>query len=143
MGTSERLRFGVVLLVMTCAGRASAREEYTREFRKTVPLASGRTFRIDHSLGNITIRTQVKNEVEIHAIIRCSADTAADARSHAEEVRIRVDEGGSGVAVRTEYPEHDRGGGFWNWLENRNISFSADYDIVVPETAPVEARSFF
>lgn len=130
-------------MAMACSGPASAREEYTREFRKTIPLASGRTFRIDHSLGNITIRTQGKNEIEIRAIIRCSADTAADARSHADEVGISVDQGGGAVAVRTEYPEHDRGGGLWNWLGNRNVSFSADYDIVVPETAPVEVQNRF
>jgi DUF4097 and DUF4098 domain-containing protein YvlB len=144
MRTNKRLRgFSVALLMaMACAETASAREEYTREFRKTVTLASGRTFRIDHSLGNITVRAQAKNEVEIRAIIRCSADTAAEARSRADEVRIRVDEGG-GVTVRTEYPEHNHGGGFWNWLENRNVSFSADYDIVVPETAPVEVGNRF
>jgi hypothetical protein len=62
MGTTERRnRFGMLMLaVIACAGPAAAREEYTREFRKTVPLASGGTFRIDHSLGNITIRTQAK-----------------------------------------------------------------------------------
>jgi DUF4097 and DUF4098 domain-containing protein YvlB len=144
MGTSERLTFGVALLAVTaCVGPAGAREEYTREFRKTVPLASGGTFRIDHSLGNITIRAQAKNDIEIRAIIRCSADTTADARSYADQVQIRVDEGGGAIAVRTVYPEYNRGGGFWNWFWNRNISFGADYDIVVPETAPVEVHNRF
>jgi DUF4097 and DUF4098 domain-containing protein YvlB len=145
MATRERLiTFGVVLLtVIADAGSAAAREEYTREFRKTVPLASGGTFRIDHSRGSITIRTQPIKEIEIRAIIRCSADTSDDARTYADQVRIRVDEGSGKVAVRTEYPEFNRGGWFWNWLSNMNISFGADYDIVVPETSPVEVHNRF
>ena len=113
-------------------GPAFAREEYRRDFRKALPLPSGRALRIENSNGRVTVRTQPKAEVEIVAAIRCSADTAAEARSFAEQTQIVVSDAG-GVSVRTQYPTR-------NW---RNISFSVDYDILMPETAPLDLRNRF
>ena len=126
-----------VLLICCCAFAAFGREEYTRDFRKTVPLSGGRTFRIEHSLGNITIRTQSKNEVDIAATIRCSADNGQDARDCADRIQIHVDEAGGGVAVRTEYPQNG------SYFGHRNMGYSVNYDITMPESAPLELRNSF
>src|SRR2546430_2297189 len=93
------------LLMLGCAMCAFAREESSRDFRKSVALPSGRNLRIEHSLGSITVRTQPKNEVDIQATIKCSAETADLARTCADEIKITVQESGTGVLVRTEYPE--------------------------------------
>jgi hypothetical protein len=123
-------------LILICCGAmvASAREEYRRDFQKTVPLAAGRTFRIENSMGNINIHTQPKAEVEIRATIRCTADTAAEAKSYCDRTQIGVQESAAGVSVRTEYPS---GGG------PRHGGFSVDYDVTMPETAPLNARNRF
>src|SRR5215467_3393502 len=110
-----------LILICSCAFTLSAREEYKRDFRKTAPLTAGRTFRIESQLGRISIRTHARNEVAIQATVRCSADTADEARNCAEQmIKIAVDESASGVSVRTEYP---------NRTFNRHTSYSVDYDI--------------
>jgi DUF4097 and DUF4098 domain-containing protein YvlB len=120
-----------------CVMTALARDEYTRDFRKSVPLPGGRSFRIEHSLGSITIRTQAKNEVEIQAAIRCQAENAGEARACADEIQIKVEESGSGVLVRTEYPRSNIFSG------RRNLGYSVNYDITIPQTAPLEVRNRF
>ena len=122
-----------VLLLCCCAITATGREETQRDFRKTIALASGKTFRIENSNGNVTIHTQNKAEVDIRATIHCSANTASEARSFCEQVQIVVDEG-SGVSVHTQYPSN------WN---SRNLSYGVHYDITMPETAPLELRNRF
>src|SRR6266404_5384113 len=122
-----------VLLICCCAITASAREEVQREFCKTVALTSGRSVHIENSNGNVTIRTQSKGEVDVHATIRCSASTASEARSFCEQIQIVVDQG-SGVAVHTQYPSN------WN---SRNLSYGVHYDVTIPETAPLELRNRF
>src|SRR5262249_32199177 len=62
--------------------------------------------------------------------IRCSASTAAEARSFCDQIQIVVDSGGS---VRTQYPSHN----------SRNLSFGVDYEVLVPETSPLEVRNRF
>jgi hypothetical protein len=114
-----------------------AREEVTRDFQKSVALSGGRSLRIEHSQGNITIHTQAKGEVEIRASIKCSADRAADARNWCGQIKILVEESSSGVWVRTEYPHSD----FFNG--RRGLSYSLSYDITMPETAPLEVRNRF
>lgn len=132
--TQKRLVIGC-LLILCCAVPALAREEYKRDFQKTAALPAGRFFRIESQSGRISIRTQAKAEATILAVVRCQADTANEARTCAEQtVQIRVDESAAGVAVRTEYPNH----GF-----NRRLSYNVDYDIVMPETAPLDVRHRF
>jgi hypothetical protein len=113
----------------------SAREEYKRDFQKTAALPAGRTLRVDHSLGSVNVRTQAKNEVAVQAAIRCSAETAERAHRFCDQIQIRVEESGSGVTIRTEYPRN----GDWP----RNMSYSANLEIQMPETAPLELRNRF
>ena len=121
-----------LVLILGCSLTAAAREEYRRDFQKTVPLAAGKTFRIDHKLGGITIRTQPGAQASIHALIRTSAGSAETARRLAESIQISVDSSASGVSVRTTYPSN------WN-----NVSYGVDYDITVPDTAPLDIRNRF
>ena len=108
------------------------REEYRRDFRKSAALPSGRTFRIESQFGRISVHAQPKNEVAIQATIRCSADTAAEARHCAEQIQIAVEENSSGVSVRTDYPRE---------TGRRNLSYAVDYDIAMPDTAPLDLRN--
>jgi DUF4097 and DUF4098 domain-containing protein YvlB len=121
-----------IILILFCALTALAREEYKRDFQKTVPLAAGKTFRIDHRMGNIDIRSQPGSQASIHAVIRTSAGSAEEARRLAESIQISVDQSAGGVSVRTTYPSN------WN-----NVSYGVDYDITLPETAPLDVRNRF
>jgi hypothetical protein len=123
---------------VVCGSSAFAREEVSREFRHNASLGAGRGLRIEHRSGNVAIRGHAGNEAIIRATIRCSADTLERARRCADQVRVEVRETDAGLVVRTEYP--DRGHEILPW---RNLSMSADYDIDVPETAPLEVRNRF
>ena len=121
-------------LVCGCALTAQAREEFRREFSRTVTLAAGHGFRIENSFGNVTIHTQPKGEAAIRATIQCSAATASEARRCADRIQISIDEGGGSLAVRTEFPSLN---------ERSNTGFRVDYDLDIPEAAPLEVRNRF
>jgi len=127
------MRNGILLLLISCALSAAPREEFRKDFARTAALPAGRAFRIEHQFGRVRVRTHAKNEVDVRATIRCSAPTAEEARRHADEVQITFEETASGVYVRTRYPN--------NWP--RNVSYNADYEILMPETAPLDIRNRF
>lgn len=124
-----------VTLIFACAATASAREEYNRDFNKSVTLGGGKSFRIENSLGNIIIHTHGGNDAAIHATIRCSAETAALAKQCADGIQITVDESTAGASVRTIYPRNNEG--------RRNISYGVEYDLTLPETTPLDVRNRF
>jgi DUF4097 and DUF4098 domain-containing protein YvlB len=113
---------------------AAPRDEYKRDFQRTAALPAGRMLRVDHSLGPVTIRTQEKAEVGVTAAIRCSADSAAEAKSFCDAIQIRVEDTGSGVSVRTDYPK--------SW-SHRNLGYSVKLDIVMPQASPLDLRNRF
>src|SRR5512133_3522616 len=125
----------VISLLSLCALAAAwpAREEVKRDFQKTAKLPGGRTLRVEHSQGSVTIRTQARPEVAVQAAIRCSAENGDTARRYCDQIQIRVEENGGGVTIRTDYPRN----------ETRNLSYSANLEIQMPETAPLELRNRF
>ncbi|MGI8742586.1 MAG: DUF4097 family beta strand repeat-containing protein [Bryobacteraceae bacterium] len=136
----EKMARRAVCCFVLCFGfQALAREEYTRNFDKTTPLAAGQPVRVQHRLGDVTIRTQSKPEVIVHAVIRSSASDMAEAKRFADSIRIEVQPSGSAVLVETQYPKQELGG----FLGLRNISYSVNLDITMPETAPLEVKNSF
>jgi DUF4097 and DUF4098 domain-containing protein YvlB len=125
-----------LLLTPALAAARSAREEATREFSRTVTMRSGQAFRLEHQQGDVVIRTHPLAEARILAHIRVSAPSAAEASSAAQQVSIEVQETPGAVAVRTRYPEAHFGG-------RGNVSYAVDYEITLPETAPLQARNSF
>lgn len=124
-------------VMASAAAGAPPREEVSRDFQKSVPLAAGKSLRVEHSLGSVTIHTHGGPEVEVHAAIKCSSGRAADARAVCDRIQISVDETGSGVSVRTDVPN----GSSFSWLHN--FSWSVDIDIAMPDTTPLDLRNQF
>ena len=129
-----RIPIGTSLLLFCGVLSAGPREEVRRDFQKTAALPAGRRLSVDSSLGNVNIRAQSKNEVTVIGAIRCSADTAAEARSWCDQIEIRVDESGAGITVRTQYPNH---------RNTHNLGWSVNLDIAMPEGAPLDVRNRF
>lgn len=121
-------------LVCACAVSAYAREEFRREFSRTVTLEPGHRFRIENAFGNVTIRTQPNGQAAIRAVIQCSAPTAGEARRCADRIQISIDQGGGNLSVRTEFPSANT---------MSNTGFGVNYDIDIPEAAPLEVRNRF
>jgi len=137
-----RLLFGAALLLYALAAPAAGaathdqRDEVTREFTKNLPWHSGQRVCVVHSLGSVTVRTHTANEVRLRVDMRGSADNRAEAEQFIQQIEIQVEESGSGICFRTKYPEQqNRRRGSW--------SFSATYDLLVPEAAALDLRNTF
>src|SRR5437868_125784 len=122
------------LAFICCAAPLCAREEVRRDFQKAVPLGAGRALKVDNSLGSVNVRAQAKNEVGVIGAIHCSANTEAEARAWCDQIQIRVEENGAGVTVRTDYPNH---------RNMRNLGWSVNLDIMMPEGASLDVRNRF
>ncbi len=120
-----------LLIISGCAFTALAREESKRDFSKTVAVPAGRTLRVENRNGRVSIRTHARPEAQIQASIRCTAPSADEARRCVDAIQILVDEGSP--AVRTVYPNNWRG----------NFSYSVDYDITMPQNAPLDLHNRF
>ena len=131
-------RIKIAVLVVALPVCALARDEYTRTFDKTVALQSGQKFRLEHSLGDIEIRTHPARDVVIHADIKASASSAGEAKSFAVKIALLVENAPGMLAVRTKYPERPS-----SFFGSRNVSYTVHYSITLPETAPVEVQNSF
>jgi hypothetical protein len=126
-------------LALVLAMPVFAREDYTRNFDKTVSLQAGQRLRIEHKFGDVTVHTNSKPELVVHAVIRVSASDSNEAKHYSESVRINVEPAGSEMLVETVYPKQENNNG----LFGRNISYSVSYDILMPESSPLEVRNSF
>ena len=120
-----------ILLGAMLACAVFARDEYTRAFDKTLPLANGGTVSIEHRLGDIVIHTHPERTVVIHAEIHTSGPDRNEAEQFANRVDI-IGENSSGVSIRTQYP-----------VGLNNFSYYVRYELTIPEDAPLEVRSSF
>lgn len=131
-------RISLLLIGASLAYVASARDEYTRIFDKTVPLQAGQHVFIESKFGDIIVRTHPQPDIVIHALIRVSAGSADEAKSYADRVEVLVEPSSSELSIRTRYPESS--GGMFNF---HNTSYSIHYEITLPEAAPLEVRNSF
>lgn len=120
------------------AGPAPDREEHKRSFHREVPLPAGRKLSIEHSNGVIRVRTHREPRAVIDAAIRVSSSDEAGAERFANEIAIEVSESTHGVSIKTRYPEKR-----WTFEGRGYVSYSVDYDILLPESAPLDVRNRF
>lgn len=125
------LPLGIGLLL---AGAALARDEYSRTVDRTIPLKSGQRVFIEHKFGQINVHTSSGSNVVVHAEIKVSAGSAGEAKELADRIEIEIDPRSADLFIRTHYPDR---------MEKRNTSFSVQYDITMPEYAPLEIRNSF
>ncbi len=121
----------------SCAADASAREEVSRDFQKSLPLTGGRSLKVEHAQGNIVIHTHSNGQVNVSASMKCSSERVEDARDGCDRIKITVEENSSGVWVRSELPDRS----FFNG--RRSLSWAINLDIEMPDTAPLESTQPF
>ena len=128
------------LLIFACALSSYGRnqKEVTRNFDRTMALPEGRQLRVESKFGEVKVRGVSQRDVVVHAVIRTAAGNPAEAEELAGKVRIEVEQTPSGVSIRTVYPERNNG-----WLGFKNSSYSVNFDITYPESAPLEIRNEF
>src|ERR1700683_903211 len=85
----NNIMFGPILgMTLLLAAQAFARDEYSRNFDKTVTLANGQSVRLEHRMGNVNLHTHAGRDVVVHASIRVSASNDAEAKRLADQIRI-------------------------------------------------------
>jgi len=125
----SRLRnlFALLLLVLAfpLLG-ADAEDRFETKFSKDLAWSGGRVS-VEHAFGELTLRTHAGNDVRVRATIRSSDEALG------RQIRIVTETNGSGVTVRTDYPEG----------RIPNVSFSVDLAVVVPTKAVLAASNRF
>lgn len=132
------LRAAAVALLLAAPLSAAGRQEFTKEFSRTMPLAAPQKLRIENSNGDVRVKTRAGGDVTIHASIRVSSSDQEGAEKFAADIRIEVEQGGSGVSVRTIYPHKD-----WSFRGSGYVSYAVDYEIAIPDGVPLELRNRF
>src|SRR5688572_15614231 len=128
-----RMRTAISLvLFLACAPHAFAVQQAQREIQRTATLPPGRAFRVEHSFGNVSIRTQPGRTANIRAVIECSANSKERAETLCNGIEVSVQEGTDRVTVQTKVPE-DRSG--------RNAGFQINYDIALPQDTPLHVEN--
>jgi DUF4097 and DUF4098 domain-containing protein YvlB len=133
---SSRRRLGAALAAVACLAapaRAERREEYSRSFDKALALRPGQRVLVIHRHGDLVVRGVPGGELRVAAQIRVSAPTREEANRYGAAVEIRILEEPDAVRVTTFYPRS-----LW-----RDVSFSVDYDIQVPEAVSVSLANSF
>jgi hypothetical protein len=132
------LGVGLLIAAAGSPARAGGREEFSRRFQKSLPLAAGQKFSIDHSHGDVRVATHKDASVRIDATIRVSSSDRERAEKFSQDIRIEVESTAAGVSVKTVYPPKN-----WSFAGVGFASFSVDYEIVMPETSPLALRNRF
>ena len=117
---------------------ASAQQQVTHNFDRTIPLPSGQSLRIEHKLGDITVRTHASRDIHVSAAIHVSASSQQDAETFANQIQIHIESSPSGVLIRTDYPEQND-----SWWGHNHPSSSVEYTIDMPADAPLTIRNKF
>ena len=149
MRSSQILRPAAIALVMTaCASVHAAawanelREEVTRSFDRTLTVTGTPTLHVEHRMGDVRIRAHARNELRIQATIQVSADSRSEATMMADRIQIDVQESLGTITLTTQYPDALIRESLRR-QRNRDVSFSVDYDLLVPERLPVTLRNRF
>ena len=129
-------------ILLQSAVRAEQREEVTRSFDRTVSVSGTPTVLVEHRMGDLKVRAHARNELRVQATIHVSADSRSEASVLADSIQIDVQQSLATISVTTRYPdqlirESMRRG------RNRDVSFSVDYDLLVPERLPLTLRNQF
>jgi hypothetical protein len=120
-----------VAAVAFAAMALHADDRFDKTFSRTVAYHGGGVT-IDHRYGSVRVRAVHDNEVSVRAVIR-----ASDA-DYGKQINVTVSESGSGVEVKTSYPEKS-----FHYSFNGEFSYSVELEVNVPENAPLTVRNRF
>jgi hypothetical protein len=125
-----------------------AMSQSSREFKKTIPLATDGLLVIDTYKGSITIATHDKPEVDLEVRIEADGDDSRQAEQDVRDTEIDIREHAAEVSIHTDYGQLDRHrhNDFWDWLFNFGDSWSSlplvHYTITMPRTARLEIKDY-
>src|SRR5438270_10056611 len=116
------------ILAVLCATAVFAEDRFELTYAKTLTYRSGR-ITVDHGFGDVKVVVGPDNTFNVRAVIRASDP------EFGKQIRITTTEGGDGISVRTDYPEHS--------THHGSFSYSVDMRVTVPANAPLTIRNRF
>lgn len=126
---------GLFLLFGFNPAVAREREKYVEKFEETVKLARDGEVKLRNLSGSIEVKTWDKDEVKIDALKVSLANSLREAEDNAKEVKIVIEEQGSRLRIRTEYPEQKS---IW---KKKSLNVSVNYILTIPDKASVDIDS--
>ena len=85
------------------------------------------------------MKTHAGRELKLQASIRVSAPDKQEAAQFGNQIQILVDQTAAGVSIRTQYPQGDTR----LFSGRRNVSFSVNYDLLMPADSPLMIKNSF
>ena len=128
----------IVLALAAFPAAARTQQETVRNFDRTVPLGAGQRLQIESKFGEVKVHGAAQKDVVIHATIRAASGNQSETQALLDQIKIDVSQNSAGVSVRTIYPDREERG-----FHLHNVSYSVNYDITMPESAPLELRNEF
>lgn len=119
----------------------TSRQEVKRSYDQTFVFREGQKLQIRHRLGQVRVSVGDSDHITFHADIRVSAEEEESARRFADAIKFDVQESAASLGIATEYPEQKSS--FWSRLFSEDVSYSADLEISMPETMPLEIENAF
>ena len=121
-------------LLLLAAPALWAREEAVRQTNWNGTLRPGTTLSVDNAFGDVNIRTTATGAaLTVSVRIRAVAETQAEAQRIAEAIRMDTRERATELGIVTSFPQRSV----------KAVSFSASYDITMPESAPLRISNRF
>jgi hypothetical protein len=77
--------------------------------------------------------------MKLQASIRVSAPDKEAATQFGNQIQILVEQTAAGVSIRTQYPQENSS----LFSGRRNISFSVNYDLLMPADSPLTIKNSF
>ncbi len=106
------------------------RARYERTDKLNAPLGPGSSFALENDVGSINLTGLDVTNCNVIATISVKAPTKEEAKELADQIKIKLDQDGNTLTVRTEKPRTKK---------RRSISIS--FDITVPEQTALELGS--
>lgn len=139
---TTRPRLFVVALAAACllaAGSAAASSTVTQEIDRTVSLAAGGEVVLENVNGSITVDTWDRDEVRLHVEKEVKAASRSDADEALEHFTVTIRSEDDRLHVEAKPPHQNSG--FFAWLLDRQVQYSASYRLTVPRRAHLEATT--
>ena len=130
--SNSAVGLAIVLVLTVVSGGTAATIEDT--IGQTLAFAPGDRLEVTNTNGDIEVRTWDRNEIQIEARKRVKASSEERARTAFDDLRVKIDQTGSGVTIDTDYPKGPNG--WWG-----NVSSSVHYEILIPRQADLDLET--
>ncbi|HKO01129.1 MAG TPA: hypothetical protein VJ032_05530, partial [Thermoanaerobaculia bacterium] len=131
-----RIKFGAIAIALLIAISANADDRFVRVDTKTMTFKGGRVS-IDHSFGDVSVRTHPGPQLSYKATVRASDP------NFGQKIVISATESATGITIRTIYPDSNGNHSSIRINGTTYSSYSVDLDVTMPETAPLTLRNKF